>query len=63
MNEFLTFITENFWMILMIIAMFMTKRELYAFCILAMMISIGMQPILFWVIVIFSLLIPAIEKR
>lgn len=62
MNDFLAFITENFWMILMIIAMLMTKREIYAFCILAMLISIGMQPILFWPIVIFSLLIPAIEK-
>ncbi len=62
MNELLAFITENFWLILMILAMFMTKRQVYAFCILAMLTTIGMQPIIFIVIVVFSLMIPALEE-
>jgi hypothetical protein len=61
MNDFLAFITENFWLILIIITMIISKREIYAICILSMLITIGMQPILFWIIVIFSLIIPAIE--
>lgn len=59
MNELCIFLLENFWMILLITGMFVTKRGTYGFALIFLILTIeNIHPIVLFCIITLAIIFP-----